>query len=602
MNAPVLAALIIEAGPTALMQRDVGDKDAFHFLKYRNGDERQGPARSDDTIASLVVGVAKAEPSLVQFLLQQSAAHAFVAASRLLIDECNGQIDEASDFDPRTPRAIGQDAHDIATRAFYDNRDELQQIALDEQRRELDNAQQHAIAEKQAELLSLFELKDKEKRTASEVDRRALFEMCMIQNNSGGALVPFSLGAGELQAWLRDAMAEANETSKALHELVDLMGNVDGMTVLALWATVGFLEGGEANHGKLSKPAVSETLPPNAKFKMAALAKLAQYLGLERMQYYKAILLSCEKRSLLNDLDHVKFVGHGAFGRFATPARSTARSEIYCTLTGFCLPVSSRAHLCRNRHSGKQVVIKLLMPHGGQHSIEFARDVKETELQQRLGNSEFVASVFSWGTIDSTFLWVCMEFCEAGSLSSLISTKYDTIDRAKKNRWTKQLALGLLHMHDLSVMHRDIKPCNILIALDVRGESKMKYIDFGLALQVDNDAPRAYGRAGTNDYKAPELDDGLPYTLTVDCWSVGVAVFQLFTGTFQSAIPTHRFIQERKTTPADDDGRSAVFSSTANSGLDAETVAMLDLVLQGNPTKRASAKELVAFLVPLSAD
>ena len=57
------------------MQRDAADKNPFHFLKYRTGDEREGPARTDDAIASLIVGAAKAEPSLVQFLLQQSAAH-----------------------------------------------------------------------------------------------------------------------------------------------------------------------------------------------------------------------------------------------------------------------------------------------------------------------------------------------------------------------------------------------------------------------------------------------------------------------------------------------------------------------------------------------
>ena len=260
------------------------------------------------------------------------------------------------------------------------------------------------------------------------------------------------------------------------------------------------------------------------------------------------------------------------------------------------LPVLSRAHLCRNRHSGKRVVIKLLMPLGGQNSSEFSRDVKETELQQRLGNSEFVASVFSWGTIESVYLWVCMEFCEGGSLGSLINNKCATVDGGQHLTWCKQLALGLSHMHELSVMHRDIKPGNILVALDVRGERKMKYIDFGLSLQVEGDSPCAYGRAGTEDYMAPELDARLPYTLTVDCWSVGVVFFQLFTGTVQSAISAHRFITERKkkVTPSDDGSPLAVPSITADSGLGAETVALLDLVLQGDPTKRSSANELVA--------
>ena len=237
------------------------------------------------------------------------------------------------------------------------------------------------------------------------------------------------------------------------------------------------------------------------------------------------------------------------------------------------------------------------MPIGGQQSREFARDVKETELQQRLGNSEFVASVFSWGTIGSIYIYVCMEFCEEGSLSSLINEKHDSIDRAKSSMWCNQLALRLLHMHELLVMHRDIKPCNILISLDVRGESKIKYIDFGLALQVDSDSPSAYGRAGTEDYMAPELGAGLPYTLTVDCWSVGIVIFQLFTGTVQSAISANHFIQERKNVHS-----FAASGSTVYSGLDAETVGLLDLVLQDDPATRSSAYELVAFLDPLSAD
>ena len=127
-------------------------------------------------------------------------------------------------------------------------------------------------------------------------------------------------------------MAERNDNSKALHELVGLMGVVDGMTVLASWVVVGSETTGVANHGKISKQAVSETLPSNAKFKMAALTMLMQYLGLERMQYYKAIFFSCEKRSLLNDLDHVKFLGKGSFGRFAP----RSRDRNYFTLMVSC--------------------------------------------------------------------------------------------------------------------------------------------------------------------------------------------------------------------------------------------------------------------------
>ena len=55
----------------------------------------------------------------------------------------------------------------------------------------------------------------------------------------------------------------------------------------------------------------------------------------------------------------------------------------------------------RNRHSGERRVIKLMMPDAkGEFSDKFRRAVVETELQQKLCASEFIASVFSWGTFD----------------------------------------------------------------------------------------------------------------------------------------------------------------------------------------------------------
>ena len=74
----------------------------------------------------------------------------------------------------------------------------------------------------------------------------------------------------------------------------------------------------------------------------------------------------------------------------------------------FPAAVPIRAHLCRNRHSGREVVVKLMLPPGGEHGEEFALAAKETELQQRLAGSDFVASVLSWGTIAGQYLWVLM--------------------------------------------------------------------------------------------------------------------------------------------------------------------------------------------------
>ena len=463
MTPALLAKLISEVGPMALLKLDEAGHYPFYYLKYRWSHPLRGSksvARTDERIANLVLGVIDSlegtvspivKKDMVQLLLQQAVAHSFVGATRQLIEKCGGKLDDASAFDSRTPRMIRNSEE--AQRAFDGNSEEAQQRASDVQfvhklelKLELDLKLDH-----------IFKLEDREKKE----NRRRLFRETM-----GDAQVPFTLPAGDLQAWLRIAMADGKATSST-EDLVNSMGDVNGMIVLDSWVVVSFLSTGDPNHGKLSKEAVSETLP-NTNVKMAALSELARYLGLERMQYYKAILLSCEKRSLLTDLDHIKFIGRGTFGRFATSARYFGvQLIIHCALARFV-----RAHLCRNRYSKKNVVIKLIMPREGQHSRDFVRAVKETELQQRLGNSEFVASVFSWGTIDSVFLWVCMEFCDGGSLASVIN-KDDTIDRAKP-LWCKQLALGLKYMHDLRIMHRDIKP--VRPSLPVQRSTSMQLV------------------------------------------------------------------------------------------------------------------------------
>lgn len=334
MTSQVLRSLVTGAGAMALWQRDTADNYPFHYIKYRSRLEGEGEvvARNDGAIADLIVGVVEdvekeIKAELVQVMLQQAAAHAFIAASRRLIEDHGGQIDEPSECVKRTPRMIGKDVHDTVTRALFYDHGEVQQRALEEQRRELSDqhqeSQKSALEKGKRELVALFEQKDEEKRAALEKDRCTLFCETMMMNSSG-ALVPFSLGAGELQSWLRGVINDGKATP-SLQELVDLMGDVDGMTVLHSWVVIGFISSGEVNHGKIAKQGVVQTLP-NAKFKIAALVMLAGYLGLERLQYYKAILMSCEKRSLLTDLDHVKLVGQGAFGRFAISRRSAVIS------------------------------------------------------------------------------------------------------------------------------------------------------------------------------------------------------------------------------------------------------------------------------------
>ena len=297
MTSRLLSKIVVEAEPTSLVKQDDAERNPFHYLRYRAGDASDRPhMRTDDAIADLIFGVAEAHSSLVQILLQQAAAHAFVSASRRLIEECKGQIDEPSALDPRTPRKIGKDAHDAAARAFFDDRDDEQQRALEEQ--------------------------------ASFFERKVLETRCKLFRESllGGPNVvePWGLGKGELQAYLYEKL---DVKKGSLKYLVDAMGEVDGLMVLSSWVKVGFDSKGNPNFGKLECGCVNEQC--QIAVKKATIVELGVLLGVlnkgqrsrtgvQRMgglSYHIAILHSCESRSLLTDYDWVKMVGEGAFGR-----------------------------------------------------------------------------------------------------------------------------------------------------------------------------------------------------------------------------------------------------------------------------------------------
>ncbi|XP_037663860.1 ribosomal protein S6 kinase-related protein [Choloepus didactylus] len=122
-------------------------------------------------------------------------------------------------------------------------------------------------------------------------------------------------------------------------------------------------------------------------------------------------------------------------------------------------------------------------------------------------------------------LFIMCSYCSS-DLYSLWST-VGCFDEASIRLFAAELVLVLCYLHDLGIVHRDVKMENIL--LDERGH--LKLTDFGLSRHLSQGA-QAYTICGTLQYMAPEILSGGPYNHAVDWWSLGVLLFSLATGKF----------------------------------------------------------------------
>lgn len=88
-----------------------------------------------------------------------------------------------------------------------------------------------------------------------------------------------------------------------------------------------------------------------------------------------------------------------------------------------------------------------------------------------------------------------------------------------------EVLAGLKEIHAKKVVHRDVKPENVMI--DNQGHIKL--IDFGFAKQIDGSG-RTYTNCGTLGYTAPEVIQGLGHSFKADIWSFGILIVEMLTG------------------------------------------------------------------------
>eukprot|EP00826_Nyctotherus_ovalis_P043265 TRINITY_DN4534_c0_g5_i1.p1 TRINITY_DN4534_c0_g5~~TRINITY_DN4534_c0_g5_i1.p1 ORF type:complete len:546 (-),score=98.47 TRINITY_DN4534_c0_g5_i1:75-1712(-) len=123
---------------------------------------------------------------------------------------------------------------------------------------------------------------------------------------------------------------------------------------------------------------------------------------------------------------------------------------------------------------------------------------------------------------------IVMEYMEKGSLFDILKYQSKGLTKTLIQSVLRQVLTGLEYLHARGILHRNLKPSNVLVDRKV---STFKITDFELATQIDYETPYIKREcAGTPWYMAPEIILGEPYSYTADIWSLGCLALELFTG------------------------------------------------------------------------
>jgi len=160
------------------------------------------------------------------------------------------------------------------------------------------------------------------------------------------------------------------------------------------------------------------------------------------------------------------------------------------------------------------------------------RFLREARAAARLRHSN-VASVLHLGKSGGNYFYA-MEFVEGETLETLIKRSARLEVRLALEIAT-QVAAGLTAVHKQKLVHRDIKPTNIMVSLEERGAVTAKIIDLGLAKAVDEAGSQTSisspgGFAGTPEFASPEQFAGVGVDIRSDLYSLGVTLWEMVMG------------------------------------------------------------------------
>jgi serine/threonine-protein kinase len=184
----------------------------------------------------------------------------------------------------------------------------------------------------------------------------------------------------------------------------------------------------------------------------------------------------------------------------------------------------STVYLARDTTLDRPVAIKVMHREMSEQADQLERFRQEARAVAKLSHPNVVA-VIDAGE-DGGHPYIVFEYVEGETLKQRIN-RIGALDAQEALAYAIEIARGLTVAHARRLVHRDIKPQNVLID----SEGRAKLTDFGISRQLEQDGMTATGRVlGTTDYVAPEQAMGHPVDQRSDIYSLGVVLYEMLIG------------------------------------------------------------------------
>ncbi len=241
---------------------------------------------------------------------------------------------------------------------------------------------------------------------------------------------------------------------------------------------------------------------------------------------------------------------------------------------------TARVYLASRESDDEPLVVKILRNEITAENTALARFMEEYSLVERI-QSRHVARIHDHGTVDG-HTYLVMEFFEGGDLSKRLADQAVAPEEAL--RIFRELMFALGDIHEKGVLHRDLKPQNIMF----RNDGSLAIVDFGIAKHIDAIDRTGHGEIlGTPRYMSPEQVQGRALDLRTDIYSAGVLLYQMLAGRhlFEAATAVEVALHHLNTQPP-----------PLPDGLEAYQPLLDKLIEKDRDARFRNADEVIGFL------